>query len=355
MKKIITVLILTIQITQAQIITTVAGNGIKGNNFGEDGAAINMELNNPCDIALDKKGNLYIADADNHRVCKVTKEGIIITIAGTGKAGFSGDNGPANKAELHNPISVALDNLGNIYVLDNGNFVVRKIDTKGIITTIAGDGDVGYDGDGGLAINATFNYPSDIAVDAIGNLYIADYGNFRVRKVKDGIITTVAGKGTFGYTGDGGQATAALLEPSGIALDDQNNLYISDFNNNIIRKVHAKTGIISTIAGTGKTGDAGDKGPSSTALLFSPSGIDIDPKGDIYIPENGESLIRKIDKSGIITTIAGNGKAGFSGDGQSATSAQLNGPTSVAVDDATGNYYIADRNNNRVRKVTVTK
>ena len=340
---------------KAQIIKTVAGNGIKGNNFGEGGAAINMELNNPCDIAIDKKGNIYIADADNHRICKVNKDGIITTIAGTGKVGYSGDNGDATKAELHNPISVALDQLGNLYILDNGNFVVRKVDIRGIITTIAGDGEVGYDGDGGSAINATFNYPTDIAVDAAGNLYIADYGNFRVRKVKDGIINTVAGKGSFGYNGDGGRAIDALVEPSGIALDDQNNLYISDFNNNIIRKVHANTGIISTIAGTGKKGDTGDKGPSSAALLFSPSGIDIDARGNVYIPENGENLIRKIDKSGIITTIAGNGKAGYNGDDQPATSAQLNSPTSVAVDDATGNYFIADRNNNRIRKVIVAK
>jgi len=253
--------------------------------------------------------------------------GNITTIAGNGTQGFSGDGGPATAAITNFPSGIAIDNTGNIYFSEITNSVVRKIATDGTISTVAGMvGNFGFSGDGGQATAAELDFPQGVAVDANGNLYIADRDNNRIRKVDvtTGIITTVAGNGTAGDAGDGGQATAAELDSSqDMALDAVGNIYISDWLNNKIRKVDANTGIITTIAGTGDSGFSGDGGAATAARLRSPSGITLD----------ADDRIRKIDTNGIITTVAGKGGFNaFSGDGGQAVDAEFNDPNGITID-----------------------
>jgi len=280
---------------------------------------------------------------------------IITTIAGNTNAGYGGDGGQATAAELNSPIGIALDASGDIYIADDGNNRIRKINNNGIITTIAGKGTAGYSGDGGLADSAQLNTPSGIAVDAIGNVYIADGHNSRIRKIStNGIITTIAGKDTNGFSGDGGPADSAQLSyPQGILFDSVGNLYIADAGNNRIRKVNT-AGIISTLAGTGKSIDSGDGGPA-TAASISVAEIHINKKGNLYLDDpNGR--IRVVNTAGIISTIAGNGdsshtpNSGFGGDGGLADTATFNLPWGVAVDNS-DNVYIADECNQRIRMI----
>ncbi len=383
-------------------ITTVAGNGVAGFS-GDGGLAINASLNYPVGITLDILGDLYIADQFNNRIREVSSSGIIRTIVGTGALGFSGDGGPATSAMLNNPYSVALDGAGNLFIADYGNNRVRWV-YGGTIETIAGDGTAGYSGDGDLSTFASLNAPSAVAVDSLGQLYIADFFNERIRKISNLIITTVAGNGQVGFSGDGGPATnatingiggialdsfgnlfiadyfnerirlvsggaistiagtgggtrfgdggsaagAALLNTVDVAVDSMGNLYIADAGNNCIREV--SDGIITTFAGNGRAGFSGDGGPAVNASLNFPAGIAVDAAGNVYIADARNSRVRKVS-GGIITTVAGNGKAGFSGDGGSATLASLNGPLRLAIDSA-GSLYIADGSNNRVRKVS---
>jgi sugar lactone lactonase YvrE len=342
------------------IITTVAGNGTPGYS-GDGGPATSAELE-PAGggVAVDGEGNLYISDSGNGRIRKVTAStGIITTVAGNGIAGYNGDNIPATSAELYAPYGVAVDSAGNLYIVDNGNYRIRKVDLNGNISTVAGNGTWGYSGDGGSATSAELFSPLDVAVDGAGNLYIADQGS-RIRKVtaSTGIITTVAGNGTQGYSGDGGPATDAELYnwEGGLALDDAGNLYIADQGNNRIRKVDASTGNISTVAGDGIDGYSGDGGAAISAEVGGPWAVAVDTAGNLYI-SNSSNGIRKVSAStGVISTVAGGsslctGQTDNVGDGCPATSAFVLAYRQ-AVDSA-GNLYLEDGYRSRIRKVSV--
>jgi len=379
------------------VIATVAGGGTR--YPVDNGPATSAYLGgNPHGVAVDAAGNLYIAGSGDERIYKVSN-GVITTVAGNGTPGFSGDNGPATDAQVSVPHGVAVDSAGNLYVADTDNGRIRKV-SNGVITTVAGGG-TSYPGDNGPATSGQLLLPSTVVVDASGNLFIAE--GFRIRKVSNGVITTVAGGGT-SYPGDNGPATSALLNgPAGVAVDLTGNLYIADNYTNSIRKV--STGVISTVAGGG-TNPYGDNGPSTSAQFDNPSGVAVDSTGNLYIADNGSSRVRKVSNgvittvagggtsypgdngpatsasfvrgepqgvavdsagtlyiagsagervlkvsNGTIATVAGNGTAGFNGDNRPATSAELNNPMGVAVDSA-GALYIADYVNNRVRTVS---
>jgi sugar lactone lactonase YvrE len=337
------------KIDTSGIITTVAGNGTRGFS-GDGGLAIQAKLNNPSSLATDSAGNLFISDSDNQRIRKVDTSGIITTVAGNGSYGFSGDGDAAITAQLAYPAGITVDNAGNLFIADAVNDRIRKVDTSGIITTVAGSNLAGFGGDGDSAVEARLNSPADVAVDGAGNLFIADTWNSRIRKVDtSGIITTVAGDGSFGFGGDGSSATTAQLQrPASITVDDIGNVFIADTINNRIRKVDTN-GTITTVAGKGTRGFWGDGGTAIRAELNFPGSIALDGTGNLFIADYLNHRIRKVDVNGIITTVAGNGAYGFSGDGNPAAGAQLNMPMGVAVDRA-GNLFIAG-NNNRVRKV----
>ncbi len=339
-------------ILQAQVIQTVAGNGVQGYS-GNGGPAIMAANRGPWGTVVDKLGNLYFADPNSNIINKVDPQGIITRWAGTGVAGYSGDGGLASAAQLLSPSFLIADKLGTMYFVDNGATRVRKIDTFGIITTVAGNGLTGYSGDGGPAIAASFNLIMGVTPDNLGNLYISDNQNQVIRKVStSGIITTIAGTGTSGYSGDNGLATLArLASPTQVGVDGAGNIYIPDQNNWRIRKID-NTGIITTIVGDGTAGNSGDGGPAALARIAAVDQVYVDASGQIFLVDNANSVIRKIDCSGIITTYAGTGTAGFSGDGGAASTAKLQFPVSLSTD-YTGNVFIADALNYRVRKVTI--
>jgi uncharacterized protein (TIGR03437 family) len=373
------------------VVTVVAGNGLPG---GGSGVAVGASLYSPAGLAVDQSGNLYIADGAVNVVHKVDTSGIISTVAGTGAGGHSGDGGPAAEAELISPNALAVDKSGNLYIAEVGGYV-RQVTPGGTISTVAGNGLPGYTGDGGPATKATFNYPTGLAVDAAGNIYLADQYNCAVRKfVPGGNINTVAG-GKCGQTsGDGGPASDAQIGfITGVAIDSSGALYISDASNENIRRVSA-AGIISTFAGNSQTGFSGDGGPalqasfnspgvlavdstgavvvvdlannrlrriagngiintiagetftngdagaSTDAVLTNPGQIAVDAAGNVYVPDSSQYRVRRIASSGIITTVAGTGTPGYSGDGGPATTANINGANAVAVDQA-GDLFIA--------------
>jgi uncharacterized protein (TIGR03437 family) len=335
------------KITQSAAISTVAGNG--GYSYsGDGGPAAKAELYLPQAVAVDAFGNRYIADSGNHVVRKVAADGTISTIAGNGVAGFSGDGASGAKAQLNTPTGVAVDKLGNVYIADSGNNRVRRVALDGSISTFAGNGTAGFAGDGGAAASAQLYIPFGLAVDASGNLYIAELGNSRVRKVSTaGTITTVAGNGTTAYGGDGGQAVNARLNyPQAVAVDAAGNIYIADTLNFRVRVVTAG-GLIATVAGNGFAGYAGDLGQATAAQISSPTGIAVDSTGSLYISD-GASRVRKVYPNGLIGTVAGNGTLGYSGDGGPAPNAQIDAPAGLAVD-SSGNVYFADTANNAVR------
>jgi uncharacterized repeat protein (TIGR02543 family) len=278
--------------------------------------------------------------------------GTIITVAGTGAAAFSNDGGAAVLAQINAPYSVALDAAGNLYIADNGNNRVRKVAAgTGVISTFAGTGTPGFSGDGDLATRAAFNNIGGITFDNAGNMFIADYGNNRVRKVAagTGIVTTVAGSGSAVFAGDGGPANLAGLNPNGIAVDSAGNIYIADYGNNRIRKVANDTGYISTVAGNGTAGFSGDGDQATSASINHPTFVAFDSLGNLHIADAENNRIRMVAKdTGIITTIAGNGIAGFSGDGGPAVSAGINTALSVSFD-GSGNMYISDFGSYRIR------
>jgi uncharacterized protein (TIGR03437 family) len=409
-------------------LTRIAGTGRAGYT-GDGGPALAAQLNFPDGIAVDSAGNIYVADRGAHVIRKIAG-GNIVTAAGNGTPGYSGDGGPAAAAQLNGPTGLTTDPAGNLYVGDTGNNVVRKISPGGVIATFAGNGNQGYSSDGVAATTTALNQPQGLAWDAGGNLDIADTNNSRVRRVSPkGIITTVAGNGLDEYSGDnvggtgivsssgdGGPATnASVVLPTDVAADQPGNLYITDFGNSKIRVVSSagiittlignedgvppeegqaaasirlngptgvavdsagtvyftessvgagsglvesdykvwkvSGGIFSSFAGTGLESYSGDGGPAIAAQLNSPAGIAMDSAGNIYIADTLNHRIRKMIPGGAISTVAGNGTAGFSGDGKPATAAQLDGPSGVAVD-SSGTIYIADTNNNRIRAVT---
>jgi sugar lactone lactonase YvrE len=312
-------------------------------------------LNHPYGLAVDKKGDLFIADNGNHAIREVTPDGNIETFAGnqTFNFGYSGDGGPANFSQLTYPTDVAVDSSGNVYIADYGNFVIRQVTTDGTIHTYAGNNTIGFSGDGGAPTSAALYQPFGVAVDSSGNVYIAEYGDSRIRKVTTGTgakISTIAGNGTYGFAGDGAAATSAELNfPHGLCVDSSGNIFIADFGNNRIRKI-VSGGNISTFAGNGLTSYSGDSGGATQAQFNTPSGVAIDAAGNIYVADTINNAVRQITTKGVISTFAGTGTAGFSGDGSAANKGQLNAPQGVAVD-AAGNVYIADSGNLRVRVV----
>jgi uncharacterized repeat protein (TIGR02543 family) len=352
------------------IIATVAGNGTNS-SISYSGPATGAHLGSPVGGAVDSAGNLYIADDVTGTVRKVNAGGIISTVAGggsgcAGQTDSQEDGCPATSVELDNPQGLAVDGAGNLYI--ENNHLIRKVNASGVISTVAGGGSgcpaqTDSLGDGCPAINATFSEPIGIAVDSAGNLYIADTGDNVIRKVNAAaIISTVAGNGTAGYSGDNGPATSAqLLQPTYVAADSAGNLYITDANNhlslllsnNVIRRVNP-SGIITTVAGNGTPGYSGDGGPATSAQLQGPGGVAVDSAGNLYIADAYNSAIRKVNAGGIITTVAGTpGSFSYTGDNGPATSAHLNTPQDVKVDSA-GNLYIVDMDDGAIRKVTVT-
>jgi uncharacterized protein (TIGR03437 family) len=344
-------------VVQAQqyTISTFAGGG----QLPTAGPAIGVAIGTPAGIATDSDGNVYFANSSQNRVFRVNTSGTLTLIAGDARAGYSGDGGPATAAQLSGPTAVALDGAGKLYIADAGNYRIRKVLANGTIVTVAGSGTLGFSGDGGAATDAQFGNvyntgPSGgLALDGAGNLFIGDVGNNRIRKVStSGIITTVAGDGTQGFSGDGGPAIHAQLLLGdccavGLAADSAGNLFIADDGNGRIRKV-STDGIITTVAGNGMFGIANNTAAINAPLSF-PIGIAVDGTGDLFIVSYG--TVQKVSPNGILTTVAGNGVCcGFSGDGGPATNAQVNA-SAVAVDRG-GNLFIADSGNQRIRKVS---
>ena len=337
-------------------ISTYAGTGTAGYT-GDGGAATSARIRNPEGMGIASSGNLYIADTGNNVIRRVDFiTGVITTVAGTGTAGATGDGGLATAARLDGPQDVFVASNGDLYIADTGSHKVRKVTAAtGIITTVIGDGTSGNTGDGGAATAARLNSPRAVVVASNGDIYVSDRPNDRVRKVTaaTGIITAYAGTGTAGYTGDGGAASVARLRtPEGMTIAGNGDLYVADTGNDVVRKVTAATGVITTYAGTGTGGFLGDGGLATSARLNAAEGVSLGPAGDLFIADTGNSRVRRVQAgSGVITTVAGTGTSGFSGDGGPATTARIATAGGIAVS-TTGVYYIADRGNDRIRKVT---
>lgn len=334
-------------------IITLAGNGQYGFS-GDGGQATAAKLYNPIDTVSDTSGNIYIADRSNNRIRKVSPAGVITTVAGTGSTSCLGDGGAATSACVSAPYGVALDSGGNLYIADYGHCRIRKVTPGGTISTVAGTGTCGFAGDGGAATSASLQYPTGVFVDGSGNIFIADRTNQRIRKVTaaTGVITTIAGTGVAGFSGDGGAATSATLnQPRTIYVNTSGEVFVADASNHRVRKISA-IGVISTFAGTGSTSCLGDGGSPTAACLYSPSGVSGDSDGIIYIADTLHNRVRKI-AGGIISTVAGTGAAGYNGDNITPTKAKLQSPWGVHVHTLNGNKYmeIADTSNMRVRRV----
>lgn len=338
-----------------QYMSTFAGTGTLGYS-GDGGQASNAKLNAMTGMAVDGSGNIYIADNENNVVRRVDITGTITTFAGTGVSGYTGDGGLATAAKLNKPMAVATDATGNVYIADNGNHVIRVVNVFGVISNYAGTGMPGYSGDNDVATACKLALPQGLSITAAGDLYIADAGNNVIRKIDNSskTITTVVGTGAPGNSGDGGMATDARLgSPSSIAVDASNNIYIADVLNNKVRKVNASTGIINTYAGTGAPGNSGDGGAATAALMSYPTGVSLDVSGNLYVAEQGNHNVRIINTSGIISHIAGTSVGGYSGDGGLAAEAQLSSPKFVFVD-GWNRVYIGDYGNHVIRKIVAT-
>ncbi len=374
------------------VITTVAGDGASGGPLSAPGPATSVALDRPSAVVVSSSGDVYVADSSANEVLELSPSGRLSVFAGTGVAGYSGDGGPATQAELSFPTALALSSNGDLYIADSGNNRIRMVSPSGVITTVAGTGVAGFSGDGGPATQAELSFPTAIALSSTGALLIADGGNRRVREVSPtGTITTVAGNGTLGLSGDGGPATqAGLSEPLGVAAGP-GGIYVADAWNDVVRRILPSgvietvagaadglqfpvavalnaagdifvadwsnrvievtpSGAARTVAGTGVAGFSGDGGPAVKAELDRPSGLAVAPNGDLYIADSGNNRVRMVSPNGIITTIAGTGVAGFSGDGGPAVKAELNDPEGLAIGPG-GGLYIADSHNQRIREV----
>ncbi|HXP83898.1 MAG TPA: hypothetical protein VN841_04225 [Bryobacteraceae bacterium] len=321
---------------QQYLIKTIAGDGTDAST-GDGGPASKAEVSSPSAIAIDSAGKIYIADGGVHRVRVIAANGNISTLAGTGLAGYTGDGTTAATAQLNGPGGVAVDAAGNVYIADTGNTVIRMV-SGGNISTVAGNYTLGpgYSGDGTAPTNAQLAFPTGVAVDSSGNLYIADQGNNVIRVVSSGMILTVGG-GNF-----------KLNHPASVAVDAAGNLFIADTDNSRIVEYSVK-GVWSVVAGNGNPGFSGDQGPATKAELSLPRSVAVDALGQLYICDTLNSRVRLVSPAGIITTINGNGSAGYSGDGGDALAASLNLPRGIALDPA-GNVYIADTGNHRIRE-----
>jgi uncharacterized protein (TIGR03437 family) len=334
-------------------ISTYAGTGVNGYT-ADGGAASEAQLNLPVSIYLDGSGNLYVADQANSRIRKIAQNRTITTVAGNGTNDYTGNDGPATSASISFPCGVTVDKSGNLYFSDTPHYIVRKVSTAGTITAYAGTNLVpGYQGDAAAATKAYVQLPTYLATDAAGNVYIADTENHVIRKVgSDGIISTFAGSNVAGSRGDGGLATAARLNrPMGMAFDSAGNLYIADERSNKIRKV-ATDGTISTVAGTGIAGFSGDGGDATKAQLYYPHSVAVDTAGNLYIADTFNNRIRMVTVDGVIHTIAGNENFGSYGDGGAALDAVFFFPTDVAVTPSGSTVYVADPQNAKIRLLT---
>ena len=374
------------------VITTIAGDGASGGPLSAPGPATSVALDRPSAVVVSSSGDVYVADSSANEVLELSPSGRLSVFAGTGVAGYSGDGGPATQAELSFPTALALSSNGDLYIADSGNNRIRMVSPSGVITTVAGTGVAGFSGDGGPAPQAELSFPTAIALSSTGALLIADGGNRRVREVSPtGTITTVAGNGTLGLSGDGGPATqAGLSEPLGVAAGP-GGIYVADAWNDVVRRILPSgvietvagaadglqfpvavalnaagdifvadwsnrvievtpSGAARTVAGTGVAGFSGDGGRAVKAELDRPSGLAVAPNGDLYIADSGNNRVRMVSPNGIITTIAGTGVAGFSGDGGPAVKAELNDPEGLAIGPG-GGLYIADSHNQRIREV----
>ena len=334
------------------VIRTVAGSNQRGFS-GDGGSAVSAAFDQPRAAAAGPDGTVYIADTFNHRIRRVDPGGAVTTLAGTGQAAFSGDGGPASAATLHWPHGVAVDPGGaGLYIADSANHRIRRVDlASGVIMTVAGNGTAGWAGDGGPAVAAQLQDPKAVWAAASGDLYVADSGNERIRRVDpSGTISTIAGTGIQGYSGDGGPALAAQFDgPRGLAGDGVGNLYVADDNNNRVRRIDP-SGIMTTLAGTGTPAFSGDGGPARAAELNHPRGVAVDGRGNVFIADSMSHRVRMVDPGGVISTVAGCGRQGFGGDGGPATVARLFEPRGVAVN-AAGHLFVADTYNDRIRRV----
>ena len=357
MKRILLLTLLLPVFCQGQVITTIAGNGV-GINTGDGGMASAASVYLPSGGVFDKYGNYFFDVNQSHKIRKISPSGTISTFAGTGTLGFSGDGGPATAAQLNTPFDVTVDTNGNLYIAETYSARIRKVDfITGIITTIAGNGVSIDNGDGGPATAAAIT-SGYLCFDRHGSLYISEALSYRIRKINSsGIISTFAGIGTPGFSGMGGPATAAQLRPAGICVDAAGNVYVADNLNFLIYKINT-SGIISVVAGVaGYHNYNGDEIPATSAYIH-PFYIALDKCGNLYVDDGQNNRIRKIDNSGIIHTVAGNGfgapsSGGFSGDGGPATAAELFWPIGIALD-SSGNMLVADTYNARIRKVNLS-